>query len=148
MLAHAGHWLVNALYLAPVVLFLAWLAVVHVRERRERGAATRDRRHRTLWLAEDPADVKRVPNRLQVCRYDPSEPHRTPVPEPNDPTAGLLARLRIRGFVACLRSRCSDAAVAAPATVGSRPLRDKKPGQRSWRLTPRNTKAPLFAGLS
>ncbi len=34
-IAHAGHWLVNAAYLAPVVGFLGWLAWVTWKERRE-----------------------------------------------------------------------------------------------------------------
>lgn len=34
-LAHAGHWLVNMAYLAPVVGFLAWLGWVTLKERRE-----------------------------------------------------------------------------------------------------------------
>ena len=34
-LAHTGHWLVNLMYLAPVVGFLGWLGVVTWRERRE-----------------------------------------------------------------------------------------------------------------
>lgn len=34
--AHAGHWLVNLAYAAPVVALLGWMAVVKVRERRER----------------------------------------------------------------------------------------------------------------
>ena len=37
-LAHAGHWLVNAAYLAPVVGFLGWLGWVTWKDRREDGA--------------------------------------------------------------------------------------------------------------
>jgi len=36
LLAHAGHWLVNAAYFAPVVGFLAWLGWTELRGRRER----------------------------------------------------------------------------------------------------------------
>ena len=36
LLAHAGHWLVNAAYFAPVVGFLAWLGFTELRGRRER----------------------------------------------------------------------------------------------------------------
>jgi hypothetical protein len=36
-IAHAGHWLVNAAYLAPVVGFLGWLGWVTWKERREEG---------------------------------------------------------------------------------------------------------------
>jgi hypothetical protein len=32
--AHAGHWLVNIAYFLPVVVFLAWLVVTQLRERR------------------------------------------------------------------------------------------------------------------
>ena len=34
-IAHAGHWLVNIAYLAPVLGFLAWLGLTTLRERRE-----------------------------------------------------------------------------------------------------------------
>ena len=34
-IAHAGHWLVNIAYLAPVLGFLAWLGLTTFRERRE-----------------------------------------------------------------------------------------------------------------
>ena len=37
-IAHPGHWLVNVAYFLPVVVFLAWLIVTQVRERRrDRG---------------------------------------------------------------------------------------------------------------
>jgi hypothetical protein len=36
LVAHAGHWLVNAAYFAPVVGFLAWLGMTELRSRRER----------------------------------------------------------------------------------------------------------------
>ncbi len=42
LLAHAGHWLVNAAYFAPVVGFLGWLGWVEVRGRREKRAARRE----------------------------------------------------------------------------------------------------------
>ena len=32
--AHAGHWLVSLAYVAPVLVFVVWLAVVTVRDRR------------------------------------------------------------------------------------------------------------------
>jgi membrane protein implicated in regulation of membrane protease activity len=34
VLAHAGHWLVQIAYFLPVVIFLIWLAVTVLRERR------------------------------------------------------------------------------------------------------------------
>jgi len=36
LLAHAGHWLVNAAYFVPVVGFLVWLGITELRARRER----------------------------------------------------------------------------------------------------------------
>lgn len=39
LLAHAGHWLVNAAYFAPVVGFLGWLGWTELRNRRERRRA-------------------------------------------------------------------------------------------------------------
>ena len=33
-LAHAGHWLVQVAYFAPVLLFLVWLGVMVLRDRR------------------------------------------------------------------------------------------------------------------
>jgi threonine/homoserine/homoserine lactone efflux protein len=38
LLAHAGHWLVNAAYFVPVVGFLTWLGWTELRARRERRA--------------------------------------------------------------------------------------------------------------
>ena len=38
-LAHAGHWLVNAAYLAPVVGFLGWLGWMTWKERRRAASA-------------------------------------------------------------------------------------------------------------
>ena len=35
-IAHAGHWLTSIAYFLPVVVFLVWLAVVQLRERRSR----------------------------------------------------------------------------------------------------------------
>ena len=34
LIAHTSHWLVNLLYLAPMVAFLAWLGVTTLKERR------------------------------------------------------------------------------------------------------------------
>ena len=42
-LGHSGHWLVNLLYLAPVVGFIGWLGVVTWRERLEVRASERQR---------------------------------------------------------------------------------------------------------
>jgi hypothetical protein len=33
-IAHAGHWLTTAAYFVPVLVFLVWLIVTQVRERR------------------------------------------------------------------------------------------------------------------
>lgn len=42
-IAHAGHWLVNVAYLAPVMGFLAWLVLTTWRERRaERRGGGKD----------------------------------------------------------------------------------------------------------
>jgi hypothetical protein len=41
LLAHAGHWLVNVAYFAPVVAFLVWLGGNELRERRSRRKAER-----------------------------------------------------------------------------------------------------------
>lgn len=38
VVAHAGHWLVNAAYFVPVVGFLVWLGITEVRNRREKRA--------------------------------------------------------------------------------------------------------------
>ena len=32
--AHAGHWLVQVAYFAPVLAFLAWLGITTLKERR------------------------------------------------------------------------------------------------------------------
>ena len=38
VLAHAGHWLVQVAYFAPVLGFLVWLMITTLRQRRrERG---------------------------------------------------------------------------------------------------------------
>jgi membrane protein implicated in regulation of membrane protease activity len=43
VMAHAGHWLIQIAYFAPVVLFLIWLAVTVIRDRRsEDDAASHD----------------------------------------------------------------------------------------------------------
>ena len=34
-LAHPGHWLSSVAYFLPVIAFLAWLAVVTIRDRRK-----------------------------------------------------------------------------------------------------------------
>ena len=34
-IAHAGHWLTSIAYFLPVVAFLVWLGVTHVKDRRE-----------------------------------------------------------------------------------------------------------------
>jgi hypothetical protein len=34
LLAHAGHWILNIAYFAPVGGFLVWLGIVTVRDRR------------------------------------------------------------------------------------------------------------------
>jgi hypothetical protein len=36
-IAHAGHWLTTIAYFVPVVVFLAWLVVTQVRDRRSRS---------------------------------------------------------------------------------------------------------------
>jgi hypothetical protein len=36
-LAHAGHWIVNIAYFAPVVAFVGWLARAELKERRGGG---------------------------------------------------------------------------------------------------------------
>ena len=41
VLAHAGHWLVQAAYFLPVVAFLVWLGITTVRERRRGGPGPR-----------------------------------------------------------------------------------------------------------
>lgn len=40
LIAHGGHWLTTTAYFLPVVAFLAWLAVTHVRDRRDRTRHT------------------------------------------------------------------------------------------------------------
>jgi hypothetical protein len=37
VLAHAGHWLVQIAYFLPVVIFLIWLGITVVRDRRSQG---------------------------------------------------------------------------------------------------------------
>ena len=41
LIAHSSHWLVNVLYLAPVVTFLSWLGVTTYKERRRGKAKSR-----------------------------------------------------------------------------------------------------------
>jgi hypothetical protein len=41
LVAHAGHWAVNAAYFVPVVGFIVWLGVTELKGRRERRAAER-----------------------------------------------------------------------------------------------------------
>jgi hypothetical protein len=36
LIAHAGHWLTTIAYFVPVVVFLGWLVVTQVRDRRSR----------------------------------------------------------------------------------------------------------------
>lgn len=36
VLAHPGHWIVQAAYFAPVLAFLVWLAITTLKERRRR----------------------------------------------------------------------------------------------------------------
>lgn len=38
LLAHAGHWLVNVLYLVPLLVVVAMLVVASVRDRRAEAA--------------------------------------------------------------------------------------------------------------
>lgn len=38
-IAHSGHWLVQVAYFAPVVIFLIWLGVTVVRDRRAGNGA-------------------------------------------------------------------------------------------------------------
>ena len=33
-LAHAGHWITGIAYFSPVLVFLVWLVIVRVRDRR------------------------------------------------------------------------------------------------------------------
>jgi hypothetical protein len=33
-IAHAGHWLTSIAYFVPVVVFMIWLAITQIRERR------------------------------------------------------------------------------------------------------------------
>jgi ABC-type multidrug transport system permease subunit len=45
-IAHVGHWLVDMAYFLPVVVFLAWLLVTQIRDRR-RGRGGGEHAHRT-----------------------------------------------------------------------------------------------------
>ena len=42
VLAHGGHWLVQAVYFLPVVAFLVWLGITQLRARREENAPVSD----------------------------------------------------------------------------------------------------------
>ena len=44
VLAHAGHWLPQLLYLAPLIVLIVAIVVGRVRDRREAGAAPSERR--------------------------------------------------------------------------------------------------------
>jgi hypothetical protein len=33
-IAHPGHWLINLAYFLPVVVFIAWLVVTQIKDRR------------------------------------------------------------------------------------------------------------------
>jgi hypothetical protein len=37
LIAHAGHWLTTVAYFVPVIVFLGWLIITQVRERRSRS---------------------------------------------------------------------------------------------------------------
>ena len=41
-LAHAGHWIVNVLYLVPLLLVIAMLGVSSIRDRRAEAAEARE----------------------------------------------------------------------------------------------------------
>ena len=41
LIAHAGHWLTTIAYFVPVVVFLGWLVVTQVRDRRSRSVPER-----------------------------------------------------------------------------------------------------------
>jgi hypothetical protein len=34
VVAHVGHWLVNLIYLAPVILIVSWIGITSIRDRR------------------------------------------------------------------------------------------------------------------
>jgi uncharacterized membrane protein YtjA (UPF0391 family) len=36
-IAHAGHWITSVAYFLPVVVFLVWLAITQIRERRSQN---------------------------------------------------------------------------------------------------------------
>ena len=40
VLAHAGHWLVSVAYFMPVVIFLIWLGITTLRDRRSEDGET------------------------------------------------------------------------------------------------------------
>jgi hypothetical protein len=37
LLAHSGHWLVNVMYVAPVLVIVVWVGVQSIRDRRSGG---------------------------------------------------------------------------------------------------------------
>jgi hypothetical protein len=37
LIAHAGHWLTSIAYFVPVIVFLGWLIITQVRDRRSRS---------------------------------------------------------------------------------------------------------------
>jgi hypothetical protein len=41
LIAHAGHWLTSIAYFVPVVVFLGWLVVTQLRDRRSRNEGVR-----------------------------------------------------------------------------------------------------------
>jgi hypothetical protein len=45
-LAHAGHWISDVLYVAPLVGLLIWLGITNLKERRAAAAEGRPRRPR------------------------------------------------------------------------------------------------------
>jgi hypothetical protein len=46
--AHPGHWIVNAAYFLPVAVFLVWLIVTQVRERRRGPSAEESQGQRAM----------------------------------------------------------------------------------------------------
>ncbi len=53
-IAHAGHWLVNLLYLVPLVIVIGMLAVTSMRDRRAEAAEA-------AGLPDPPADESAAP---------------------------------------------------------------------------------------
>lgn len=49
VLAHAGHWLVNLIYAAPVIVIVGWIGITNIRDRRHEkrsGGAPSTETHR------------------------------------------------------------------------------------------------------